>query len=232
MHIFVQMLIVLVLFSCGNPDSAEDKEHFPATKKEAYHPSDYPFPTLEVKGKIWMAQNLSVDHYRDGSLIPEARTAQEWDSCFQKQIGCWCYYNNDTALGKQYGRMYNCYAIGALFELAPAGWHVAHEEDWNELEQALGGRDEAAGPLKTTGTIKDKTGLWEGENKGATNQTGFSALPGGWRDENAKDRDMGYYAFYWTSLGKLRELFFSHTAIQSQSIGFNNYGFYVRCVKD
>jgi len=126
----------------------------------------------------WMVKNLDVDHYRNGDPILQVTNPSAWSGL---TIGAWCYFDNDPAKGTIYGKLYNWYAVNDPRGLAPQGWHVPNDAEWTKLENCLGGRPIAGGKIKTTGTIEAGTGLWVGPNTGATNSSGFSALPGGVR---------------------------------------------------
>ena len=120
--------------------------------------------------------------------------------------------------------------------ICPAGWHVPADEEWNILTAFLGGESIAGGKMKTTGTIEAGTGLWYDPNTGATNLSGFSALPGGMMIHDGSSTSMGNYANFWSSTeyypdyAKYRLLYNSHAIVDNYG-GFEGYGLSVRCVK-
>jgi len=124
-------------------------------------------PTVQIGNQIWTAQNfdLTVDRY--GRNIPQAMTQHEWEKAFENKNPAWCYYLNQTTNGEKYGKLYNWYAIQCL---APEGWHVPNEEEWNTLDKYLGSKSISAEKLK------DPTFF---DVKNSTN--GFNARPGGCR---------------------------------------------------
>jgi uncharacterized protein (TIGR02145 family) len=142
------------------------------------------YKTVKIGEQWWMAENLKVTHYRNGDAIPNVTDNTEWEGL---STGAMCSYDNDDNNIETYGLLYNWYAVDDSRNIAPAGWHVPTDEEWKELEMYLGmsqadadntgsrGTDEG-GKLKETGTSQ-----WTRPNTGATNESGFSALPGGYR---------------------------------------------------
>lgn len=185
---------------------------------------------VEICGKIWMGCNLNVDTYRNGDPIPEVKDPKDWADL---KTGAWCYYNNDPANGEIYGKLYNWYAVNDPRGLAPEGWHVASDAEWTELTNCLHGAGIAGGKLKEAGTVH-----WNSPNTGATNETGFSALPGGCRyGNNGAFGDFGFYGNWWSSTESgatgawLRHLLFNNANL-NRNFYNKAYGFSVRCVRD
>jgi uncharacterized protein (TIGR02145 family) len=132
--------------------------------------------------QTWASINLNVTTYRDGTPIPQVTDPTQWANL---TTGAWCYYNNDPTNGNVYGKLYNWYAVAGIHDndpntpnkiLAPNGWHIPSDTEWTILTDFLGGLTSAGGKMKST----DST-LWLSPNTGATNQSGFSGLPGGFR---------------------------------------------------
>jgi uncharacterized protein (TIGR02145 family) len=146
------------------------------------------YKTVKIGNQIWMAENLNVSHYSNGDLIPQIESKSEWANL---TIGAWCYYNNDPENGAIYGKLYNWYAVNDTRGLAPAGWHIPSDEDWQTLTNYLGGESIAVNKLIEVGTAH-----WNEPNTWATNETGFSALPGGYRFSDGTCDDIGK-AGYW-----------------------------------
>ncbi|VAX26896.1 SclB protein [hydrothermal vent metagenome] len=155
------------------------------------------YQTVQIGDQVWMAENLKVTHYRNGDPIP-------YDN-YPTTTGAYCNYKNDTTYVPTYGRLYNWYAVNDSRNIAPEGWHVATDDDWKQLEMYLGMSQEDAdstgwresnevgGKLKEAGTEH-----WADPNTAATNESGFTALPGGWRtDFNSDFATMGQYCFFW-----------------------------------
>jgi uncharacterized protein (TIGR02145 family) len=118
----------------------------------------------------WMLRNLDVTTYRNGDPIPQVTDQTQWNNL---TTGAWCYYNNDSANGAVYGKLYNWYALNDSRGLAPKGWHLPTPDDWLTLYNFLGSTGVAGGKMKST------SGWFSGGN--GTNSSGFTALPGGYR---------------------------------------------------
>lgn len=129
--------------------------------------------TIKIGDQLWMAENLKVSRYRNGDNIPNVPDTSEWVNL---TTGAWVYYNNDSSNDETYGKLYNWYAVDDNRGLCPTGWHVPSEEEWTTLTIFLIGRN-------VGGTMKSTTG-WNSPNTGATNESGFSGLPGGNRNSD------------------------------------------------
>jgi uncharacterized protein (TIGR02145 family) len=149
-----------------------------------------PIPTVTIGSQTWMSQNLNVDRYLNGDLIPEITDANQWDNL---TVGAWCYYDNDPAYGEIYGKLYNWYAVADPRGLVPEGFHVPSISDWVTLFNTLGNQSDAGGPMKETGTVH-----WIAPNTGATNSSGFTALPGGTRGKLGVFSNIGLINRLWT----------------------------------
>jgi uncharacterized protein (TIGR02145 family) len=188
--------------------------------------------TVKIGNQVWMVENLNVNVFRNGSAIPEAKTTEEWEMAGEEKKPAWCYYKNDPANGEKFGKLYNWYAVNDNRSLAPKGWHVPSAEEWQTLIDYYGGQEVAGGKMKETGTVH-----WKGPNTGATNEDGFSALPGGHRDHNANLFNIGHYATFWTSTecNKInawkRHLSHGDVKVYNDCLS-KSMGFSVRCVKD
>lgn len=134
------------------------------------------YQAVKIGNQTWMAKNLEIDTFRNGDPIPEAKTDAEWLAAGSTRKPAWSYYNKDPANGKTYGRLYNWNAVNDPRGLCPKGWHVPTDGEWDILVSYLGVGGDAGGKMKETGTAH-----WEPSNTGATNASGFSALPGGYR---------------------------------------------------
>jgi uncharacterized protein (TIGR02145 family) len=161
-----------------------------------------PLCGVNIAGMTWSCKNLDVAYYRNGDPIPKVTNAAEW---MNLTTGAWCWYNNDSLNYSKYGKLYNWYAVNDPRGLAPSGWHVANEYEWNRLVvfadpnadtvcNYCASSQTAGGPLKTIGLIN-----WISPNTGANNSTGFSALPSGIRSEIGNFSLVGNVAFWWTA---------------------------------
>jgi uncharacterized protein (TIGR02145 family) len=188
------------------------------------------YKTVKINNQIWMAENLYVNRFCNGEPIPEARSNEEWSEAHQHEKPACCYYNNDPETGKIYGHLYNWFAIKDSRGLAPEGWHIPTDEEWQKLVSYLGGNSSAGGKMKESGTI-----YWRSPNTGATNDSRFFALPGGHRETGGSFRFLNYMAFFYCANGDFDKysysLNYNSSAITRYDYWYIN-GFSVRCVKD
>ena len=130
------------------------------------------YGSVVLNGKEWMKKNLDVSKYKNGDAIPQVTDVTQWEAL---TTGAWCYYENDTANGPIYGKLYNWYAITDPRGLAPAGWRIPTDTEWSDLATFLGGDVVAGIKLKEDST----TPTWDVTTNYATNQSGFTAVPAG-----------------------------------------------------
>ena len=146
---------------------------------------------VTIGTQVWMVDNLKTTKFRNGDIIPNVTDKTAWK---ELKTGAWCYYDNNPANGAIYGKLYNWYAVNDPRGLAPKGWHIATDAEWTTLINYLGGESVAGGKLKEIGLAH-----WASTNTGATNETGFSAVPGGCRDYHGTFYDIGGYGYWWSS---------------------------------
>jgi uncharacterized protein (TIGR02145 family) len=187
--------------------------------------------TIEIGEQEWMAENLNVTTFRNGDSIPEAQTSEAWEKRIAQRKPAWCYYGMDSTNEEKYGKLYNWYAVNDPRGIAPIGWHVPSDAEWRTLIDYLGGEHFAGGKMKESGTIH-----WESPNTGATNESGFSALPGGYRYHDGFYY-MGYQAYFLTSTE------YATFSAWTRAFNYDNSevyryhgnkwdGYSVRCVRD
>lgn len=152
------------------------------------------FETVTIGSQIWIERNLDVSTYRNGDTIRHAVSNADWIDAYKKKEGAWCYYNNDPATGAIYGKLYNWYAVNDSRGLAPSGFHVASDAEWTTLTDYLGGSSVAGGAMKEAGTSH-----WASPNKGATNSSSFTALPGGCRNREGSFFDLNTWGYWWSA---------------------------------
>ena len=186
------------------------------------------YKTVIIGNQVWMAENLKVTRYSNGDLIPEVSDSS-WVSLL---TGAFCWYDNDSVTNKKtYGALYNWYALNDSRGIAPAGWHIPSDGDWTELTDFLGGDTISAPKLKETGKVH-----WTNPNAASTNETGFTALPGGSLYNNGPFTYLGNYGYWWTSTEKsdstawFRGMYYSTRVFRNNSWKSNGYS--VRCVKN
>jgi uncharacterized protein (TIGR02145 family) len=192
-----------------------------------------------------MAENLKVTKYNDGTDIPLVTDEGEWKSLLTPGF-CW-YKNDEETYKKTFGALYNWYAVNTG-KLCPTGWHVPIDEEWFTLMNFLGGDTQVRGKLKEVGTSH-----WGNPNFGATNESGFTAIPAHGRlsygfntyyhyEINKPGRDD--YGCWWTAsepyFGKAVCRFLwneDSTSLFALRYPFyeieeKNFGLSIRCLKD
>ena len=187
------------------------------------------YDTVHIGTQIWLKQNLKVTHYRNGDPIPNITDDIQWQNL---TTGAYCDYNNDANNSTTYGRLYNWHAVGESRNIAPTGWHVATDAEWTTLTDYLGGADVAGGKLKEAGFTH-----WQSPNTGATNETGFTALPCGYRNLDGAFLDIGNYGYWWdateydSNYAWYRSMIYSLNYVYGYYVN-KEFGFSVRCVRD
>jgi len=187
------------------------------------------YQTVLIGDQCWMMENLKVTHYRNGDPIPNVTDNSTWEGLTS---GAYCEHNNDPGNVATYGRLYNWYAVDDSRNIAPEGWHVPTDAEWQVLVDYLGVDGVAGGKLKEAGTTH-----WVSPNTGATNESGFTALPGGYRCYDGGFYNMSSHAYFWSSTeyddnyAWSRSLGFNYSEV-GRSYGSKDYGFSIRCVKD
>jgi len=186
---------------------------------------------VTIGSQIWTGCNLNVSEFRDGTPIPEITDAISW---YSATTPAWCYYQNVTANGLVYGKLYNWYAISETLHggLAPSGYHIPTISEWNTLLTTVGGNTVAGGELKEIGTSH-----WNTPNTGAVDTFNFTALGGGLRDGTTSVfYSLKQYAEFWASdlyLGLPLTYTVSKDSVAiSSHTGIETLGASVRLIKD
>jgi uncharacterized protein (TIGR02145 family) len=186
---------------------------------------------VTIGTQIWLKENLKTTKYNDGTVIPNVTDITAWSA---NTTGAYCDYSNIPANSNTYGRLYNWYVVGSTNpkNVCPTGWHVSTDAEWTALATYLGGGSIAGGKLKEAGTTH-----WATPNTGATNETGFTALPGGYRSQSGSFGLSGTYSFWWSATeGGTTFAFYRYMFNTSGSLGSGDNdkhgGFYVRCLKN
>jgi uncharacterized protein (TIGR02145 family) len=183
------------------------------------------YTSVKIGTQLWLSENLKTTKYNDGTAIPNVTNADDW---FGLTTPSYCWYNNDASTYKNsYGALYNWYAVNTG-KLCPEGWHVSTGADWTTLITYLGDENAAGGKLKESGTIH-----WNAPNTGSTNESGFTALPGGYRDYNGVFSLIRNSGYWWsTTTGSTYRFIDYNTSYLGQGMNDSNYAYSVRCVKD
>jgi uncharacterized protein (TIGR02145 family) len=186
------------------------------------------YPVVQIGTQIWMAKNLKTTKYRNGDPVPLVTDNNQWGSL---TTGAYCNFGNDISNSEIYGHLYNLVAGYDSRMIAPIGWHIPSDEEWNKLTTFLGGDNVAGGKLKESGTIH-----WSSPNTGATNATGFSGLPGGYRTSDGVFNSINTYGGWWhssnfDSYSKSCSMFAINESTE-QHTDVSRLGLSVRCIKD
>ena len=192
------------------------------------------YKTVNIGAQHWMAENLKVSKYNDGTNIKNITDNTLWQ---RDTSGAWSYYNNDATNNVKYGKLYNWYTVNKSTNgnknICPSGWHIPTDTEWKILTNYLGGDNIAAG-----GKLKEE-GLssWNSPNTDATNSSLFSAIPGGGRYSDANFGGIGSKGYWWSSSeystdGAWYLLLNRSTGVEEVSYEVKKYGLSVRCLKD
>ncbi len=226
-RIFVSLILFLSVIACSDKSTGPDDEA-------------YVYQTVQIGDQVWMAENLRETRYRNGDAIPKIMDETKW---FDLATGAYCTYDNKNSNADTYGMLYNWMALNDPRGLAPVGWHIPSKDEWLMLGEYLGEGWQTynevfpidsivGGKMKTTGTE-----YWSSPNTGATNESGFSALPGGFRSVWGPFYYINEEAGFWSSTDN------DGTYVWGPVLRFNNSslrmslpnkrnGISVRCIKD
>jgi len=185
-------IVIMLAAGCKKKTDTENPplEVAPIGVVYDYDYNAYNLITIGDQG--WLRENMKAVHYSNGDSIPEITGNSDW---YNTTEGARCDYNNDSVNAKEYGHLYNWHAAHDARNLCPEGFHVPTNDEYNGLVNFLGGYLVAAGKMKEAGTTH-----WQPPNTGATNSSGFTALPGGSRIFNGDfGGDMGTSASFWSS---------------------------------
>jgi uncharacterized protein (TIGR02145 family) len=198
------------------------------------------YALVGIGDRCWFAENLRTALFANGDTIPNITDNTAWTGL---TTGAWAHYGNDSANGNTYGKLYNWYAVAAVQGLCPKGWHVPSAKEWfamlNSVDHTVDDPRaisfigwNAGGRMKTTGTRH-----WARPNLGATDESGFSGLPGGQIDHRGSYADVTVKGYYWSASQRSGRdgWYYALTTnsvypIKESAARFR--GFSVRCVKD
>jgi len=188
------------------------------------------YATIQIGTQVWMAENLRTTKYCNGDPIPNVTDSLQWVNL---ATGAWAHNNNYSQYENLYGKLYNWYAVDDSRNICPCNWHVPTDAEWTTLIDYLGGEGVAGGKMKSTGTQ-----YWLSPNTDATNESGFSGLPGGYRKSSGAFYDVGRWGYWWSStefgsgFAWPRHLPHGNGLVYRYAIYTKSYGFSVRCIKD
>jgi len=186
------------------------------------------YKIIKIGDQVWFAENLKTTKYYDSTDIPLVADTTAWAGLTTPG---YCWYNNSDTNKTVYGVLYNWYTVNTG-KLCPTGWHVPTDDEWTTLANYLGGEGAAGGKMKETGTTH-----WNSPNTGATNSSGFTALPGGCRGIDGFFNSMSYYADFWSSTeGDSNYAWYRRLGYNGSGVyryyNHKDYGFSVRCLRD
>jgi uncharacterized protein (TIGR02145 family) len=212
--------IFILSFLGSTAENPKNKSTFQA------FPND--IQSVAIKNQVWMKANLSIDSYRNGESIPEAKSEAEWLKFAEEKQGCWSYPEYKSS-NNGLGRIYNYYAASDPRGLIPAGWHIPSQSEWNELLNTLGGAEKAGKQLKS------KSG-WNDDNNGS-DKSGFNARPAGSFGYNGIFDQVGSSAIWWSSTTPNNEsvITFSLSSMDNEFEKYKTHkgnGCSIRCIRD
>ncbi|MFO7879126.1 MAG: fibrobacter succinogenes major paralogous domain-containing protein [Bacteroidota bacterium] len=241
-------------------DDSDDEINHEITYGSVTDSEGNEYTTVVIGEQEWMAENLRVTEYRNGDEIPAGLDDTSWESTSEGAMTVYPHEDVDGLESDQevinaYGILYNWYAVDDQRNICPSGWHVPSEYDWTQLENYLQDKFEAIGSSELGNVLKscrqDGSPLsdecdtrehprWNGHGTHyGTDDFGFSALPGGMRDEYGAYEGIGLGALWWTSsvIGEdasfARSIMFDSGSMNSgYTGGSRNAGLSIRCVKD
>jgi uncharacterized protein (TIGR02145 family) len=189
---------------------------------------DNEYKWVRIGDQIWMAENLRTLVFQNGDPIFRVRQ----NKYFEEKIAAYCDPCYLVRNGKAFGRLYNRFAVVDNRSIVPEGWCIPSNEDWLQLIDFLGGSAIAGGKLKFSGTD-----LWHEPNYGATNESGFSAVPAGFSVPGIARVPIGYTSIWWSSSVSEDQCQdtagVEHNNSESYIDNSVDLGFYsVRCIKN
>ena len=183
------LIILLPLSNC----QIDDDRPNPLISKTPVDFEGYEYPTVQIGNQVWMAENLKTSKYQNGDEIATTSDLHVDLAGWTNPKYQWSYLGIENYIA-DYGRLYTWYAIMDPRGVCPEGWQIPNNQDWINLAEYLGGEDIAGNALKEIGST-----YWHPPNEGATNETGFSAIPAGYRKLNGEFGAIGYRARWWSS---------------------------------
>lgn len=207
----------------------------PVQHDEDMYPPEYvtdidgnQYPVIIIGDQVWLAGNLRTIHFNNGDPIPTTDPITQNIQNESLPVYQWSYEGFEKNL-ETYGALYTWAAANDERGLCPTGWHLPSKEEWNRLIEYLGGHSEAGGKMKEAGSQH-----WSEPNAGATNESGFYALPSGGRTPESSFQGIGVHAAWWmTAHGQFINIEYDDPIVyQPYFYQSEYYGFPVRCIRD
>ena len=219
---FLNLILIslLGLSSCGGSDEDKTPNKNDTKDKEK-----------ESHEIVWMEKNLNVDTFRNGDPIKEIKSDEEWKKASVEGEPAWCYYENDPSNGEKYGKLYNWHAVNDPRGLAPDGYRIPTKDEWKAFIDELG---------KNSGDKMKSTSGWEnrpnGDDTNGTDESGFTGLPGGYRNHSGNFGSIGYSGDWWSSTESASNAWHYNLSFQdhkmSRATNRKGFGFSVRCIEE
>ena len=235
------ILLLLLVQACKK----DDKKEIIIEKGTVTDIDGNQYQTVKIGDQWWMAENLKVGHYRDGSPITEIPTdlgtqqaTQQADSVWAQSLGAYCTFEDSI-----YGHLYNHFAIEDINQLAPEGWHIPSDAEWKILEKTIGMQQNQVDALAWRGTNEGEilmnkalVGWPQASLAFGSDLYGFAALPGGCRLQNGFTNTEKNTAFFWSSSADGNQAWYRYLDAQKKTIfrqqTYRSYGMSIRCIKD
>ena len=189
------------------------------------------YKTVTIGTQTWLAENLKTTRYQNGDLIGTT-TPATLNITSESLPGYQWSYGGLESNADTYGRLYTWYAATDSRNICPAGWHVPTDAEWTTLITFLGGEIRAGGKLKETANTH-----WQSPNTDATDEMNYTALPGGYRNQNGEFSGTGNYGYWWSSTENSmisawnRSMSYGGSNV-SRNASYDRNGLSVRCVKN
>jgi len=191
------------------------------------------YKTVIIGDQQWMAENLNVTKFNDGTVIPNASLWLDWS---ENDTTGWCNYYNKAEYNAKHGKLYNWNVVSTLKNgdknVCPTGWHVPNNSEWEKLGVKLGGVFVAGGKIKVKGTAD-----WNSPNPDATNSSLFSAYPSGVRSSDGSFEGLGNVAQWWSTdeidyrTANALSVYYVNSQFSLYS-GVKRSGSSIRCIKN
>ena len=239
--LFVIGILLILINGCKNKSKSNSGQVSILTTTDVTDIDGNVYHSVTIGTQIWMVENLKVTHYRNGNAIPNINDNKQWGNL---KTGALCDYNNNPSNSKTFGKLYNWLAVHDSRKIAPTGWHVPSDAEWNILEKYLDNTVDTntvgfvgtniADKLKETGTNH-----WKKPNAVATNKSGFTALPCGSRNNYGCFDGIGEGCCWWSYSTETSNhdtapgivLYDFQSGLMRGNLG-KELGLSVRCVKD
>lgn len=224
---FLPLLLILSMTGCSRKNN--DPSLPQGVKGTVTDVDGNVYGTISIGNQVWMTENLKTTHYRNQDAIPQVADSATWHD-LETDGMCW-YADDPGTYAGVYGGLYNWFAVDDPRGLAPVGWHVPTQADWVELIDYLGGTAVAGGKMKP------QSSQWSAPNTGATNSSGFSGLPGGYRHTNGHFEPLGLQGYWWHSTERNETYAYYNTLFYNYAVANTNNNkktdaMSIRCVKD